>query len=367
MKTIAKILPSLILAVSVSSVANAVPQYAVTELGVIPNSNPHPLINTANTTGAFAGSLPNISGPTQTAQAIYYDGTLHNIGTLGGTDSYASAINTNNHVVGHSYLADDSTIHAFLYDGAMHNLGTLGGASSFAKGINNSNSVVGLSDVAGGNASHAFLYDGGMHDLGTLGGTNSDAIAINNNGIVVGNSAIAGDTANHAFMYNGSMHDLGTLGGNNSGAVSISSNGIIVGDTTLAGDNISHAFLYDGTMHDLGTLGGDTSIAIGVNDKGWAVGWSQTDPSDSLASAYFLYDGSKMYNLNMLVAGIFPDISIDQVFSINDNGDIFALGYDVNGDTHLYNLNQVPLPAGAWLFGSCLTGLVGLRRKSKNS
>src|SRR5215207_10175943 len=70
----------------------------------------------------------------------------------------------------------DENSHAFLYDSTngMKDLGTLGGTNSYAYGINDSGQVVGYSDTAN-SGPHAFLYDStnGMKDLGTLGGTNS--------------------------------------------------------------------------------------------------------------------------------------------------------------------------------------------------
>src|SRR5262245_46099063 len=53
------------------------------------------------------------------------------LGTLGGTASYAYGINSAGQVVGYAYTSDNAaTIHAFLYqDGVgMKDLGTLGGS-----------------------------------------------------------------------------------------------------------------------------------------------------------------------------------------------------------------------------------------------
>src|SRR5215203_3896868 len=124
---------------------------------------------------------------TQTTAPTYYK--VEDLGTLGGSRSWASAINDSGQVVGYSYLAGDQNYHAFLYkDGKMTDLRTLGGTSSVAKGINKSGQVVGWSDNSSGER-HAFLYDStnGMKDLNSLipadsGWTIHEARAINNYG-----------------------------------------------------------------------------------------------------------------------------------------------------------------------------------------
>lgn len=64
------------------------------------------------------------------------------------------------------------------------------------------------------------------------------------------------------------------------------------------------------------------------------------------------------------------DFSIDQLFiaQLNDNNNLLADGTDFE---ELYpkgvfaTVNQVPIPAAAWLLGSGLLGLVAIRRKKK--
>ena len=72
---------------------------------------------------------------------------------------------------------------------AKTDLGTLGGTESDAWAINKKGEVTGGSSTASGEW-HAFLWKekDGMTDLGTLGGTESDAWAINEKGQILGGS-----------------------------------------------------------------------------------------------------------------------------------------------------------------------------------
>lgn len=298
--------------------------------------------------------------------AALYDGTVHDLDTVSGWSytSIATGINDNGRVVGQAAQASyNGDLRAFLYDGTMHDLGTLGGRRSSAEAINSRGETVGWAEKATGN-SHAFLYDGTMHDLGTLGGATSSATAINDSGVVVGAAETSPGSAMHAFCYDGTMHDLGVLRGySDSWAYGINSSGVIVGD--LMSDR-SHAFFYDGTLHDLGTLsisGYVRSEAMGINDSGLIVG------SSSMASGFsraIIYDGTKMLDLNTLIA---PSSGwrLATADAINNTGQILCYGYDSTGAYHPLLLTpSVPEPSSllALLAG---TGSVGtmLRRRAK--
>ena len=79
----------------------------------------------------------------------------------------------------------------------MHDLGTLGGSTSIATAINEAGQIIGTAATPSGQM-HAFLYDGTMHDL-CVGGTPQ---GINHWGQVVGGS-IGGSA--HAYMYDGEL------------------------------------------------------------------------------------------------------------------------------------------------------------------
>jgi probable HAF family extracellular repeat protein len=249
-----------------------------------------------NDIGQIVGSSDTDSGGADNA-FLYSGGTLSDLGTLGDhyNFSQSTAINASGQVTGRTVIPGASfpPDHAFLDDGTMHDLGTLGGTNSFGYDINDSGQVVGAAYTSDPFA-HAYRYDGTMHDLGTLGGTTSFAYGINNNGQVVG-FASTGSGADHAFLYSGStMTDLGTLGETfpNSYAYGINSSGQIVGSTAMGSTQNAHALLYgSGTVKDLNTLldssgvGWKVIAASGINDSGWIVAngfYSSGDVRDAL-------------------------------------------------------------------------------------
>jgi probable HAF family extracellular repeat protein len=140
----------------------------------------------------------------------WWRGRHHDIGSLGGT-AFANDINDHGWIVGGSDVTtqDGSERHAFLWtplDG-MKNLGTLGGREAWARAINNRGEVVGRSERADGSSS-AFYWSpsGGMIDLATelgctaFAGPCADAWDINNLGQVVGEYR-AGTVENRAFIW----------------------------------------------------------------------------------------------------------------------------------------------------------------------
>lgn len=172
---------------------------------------------------------------------------ITDLGTLGGTYSYAYDISESGVVVGQAQDPSGRS-RAFMWTqaGGMVNLDTLGGSSSYASAISENNEIVGRVRLASGD-SRAFRWTptSGMVDLGTLGGTYSSAVDISENGEVAGVARIAsGD--DHAFLWTqvDGMRDLGTLGGRYSYPADISANGFVVGQASITGDSEYHAALW---------------------------------------------------------------------------------------------------------------------------
>src|SRR5205823_4913807 len=101
-----------------------------------------------------SGQIAGTNGQGRAAQ--WENGATIDLGTLpGGRWSQAYGINDAGQVVGRSEVVDSQgvqTVHAFLWDSAtgMHDLGTLGGSNSLANAINSAGQVVGGAQAADG-------------------------------------------------------------------------------------------------------------------------------------------------------------------------------------------------------------------------
>src|SRR5580704_3530003 len=251
---------------------------------------------------AFLGSLLFTGLMIEAANAQTRYKIIH-IPTPDGCQSTALGLNEQGYVVGFCYQNDESN--AFLYrysDGSIQDIGSLGGKATAATAINNANQVVGYSADGGYNVlAFSYTQNQGITSLGTLiGGSNSEAFAINASGQVVGDSQADGDTHRPAFFTGDRVQDLGVSARNSDTlktAYGINVGGQIVGRYEI--DNGStHAFrIVSGRITDLGTLGGGNSEALGTNQSGVIVGDSETN--NGLTRA-FVFSGGSMRDLGTL-------------------------------------------------------------------
>lgn len=191
-----------------STIAGSVTQHAfLYSNGIMTDINPdgaqYSYASGINDAGNIAASVNNLS------YLISSMGLA--IPIAGGYFSGTTAINNQGSLAGFTLLYGGDQ--AFLsVDGKLTLIGTLGGIDSEATAMNDANQVVGFSRVASNTASHAFLYsDGTMIDLGTLGGQNSTAVGINSLGQVVGTAENRTHSARPFLYSNGAMTDVNSL------------------------------------------------------------------------------------------------------------------------------------------------------------
>jgi probable HAF family extracellular repeat protein len=322
------------------------------------------------------------------AQAQTY--RITDLGTLGGTESYAYAINGKGQVVGRAQDAS-GLMRAVLFGAAPSanvDLGTLPNSSgeSWAAAINNAGQIVG-SDYDANGFQRAVSFDntgsGKNIALGDLGGFSSSAQALNDSGQVVGWAATAPD-ANGTKKWHASLFDInGKLGIidldetactlsvaraiNNADLIAgdyndeamifdptpaarnvslgqkldgesivqaINNYGVMVGCVSLGSSTVNTAALFrtDGTFLQLGTLGGE-SYATSINNNGQIVGYSRT-PDGILHACSFAADGSGAVDLNTLIDPA-CGWELNTAF-INDAGQICGWGTNPQGQVHAY-------------------------------
>jgi len=200
---------------------------------------------------------PNVGHTFLFSNGAYTDLTQQSTSDPNGPLTYAAAISDSGQIVGTGHTAFPNNRALLLSNGSLTDLGTLGGSVASALAINNAGQIVGSAAIdqlssAGTGHVHAFLYDGTLHDLGTIGGIDSRAVAINDKGQAVGTyfTGTSDHPIAHAFLYDhGSLTPLGSLGGQESEALAINNLGQVVGDTGTG------AFLFDhGTLEDLNAM-----------------------------------------------------------------------------------------------------------------
>jgi probable HAF family extracellular repeat protein len=279
---------------------------------------------------ALAAALPaTAAAAPATAAAKTY--TITDMGSLGLGESVPYGINANGQVTGLSYLSSTYKFscgypirtctahpyHAFLYgNGTMTDLGTLGGTNSQGNAVNLSGQVAGVANTNKGGTDATLWTGKKATDLGALAplaGSYSVAYGISDSGQVVGSWA-AGVTAindgSHPFLYsNGTITSLpepSNFTAAGCEARAINNNGQIAGMCTDTNGNAHLVMWQNGTVTDLGTIGNDDLAdleALAMNNNGQIAGWT------AATTTGFFYSNGTITHLS----GFFPN-------AINDNG-----------------------------------------------
>jgi probable HAF family extracellular repeat protein len=298
--------------------------------------------------------------------------TVKDLGTLGGSSSFARGINDSGQIIGDSTTAAGDT-HGFIFSpwvGHLQDLGTLGGHFARGEGISNSGMVVGQSttaadDIDGG--AQAFLWVGGtMRALPSLpGALDSEATAVNDAGQVVGasdsrpviwqngrvralfgtdvigfatgvsgNGDIVGNVSDatgsfHGFLLrNGVATNLDTIVGPQTSAEAVTDNGNVVGGYFPANSDRPHGFVYNffsNQVRDLGVLGGGYSFAHAVASRGLVAG----EGGGNNTHAVLWDDNHVIHDL-----GALPGADFSAAFGVNNGGTVVGVSTNAQFDEH---------------------------------
>ncbi len=315
---------------------------------------------------AFAGNH-DAKGKTRADQ---YD--VSDLPSLGGTNSRGNSINNRGWVAGHSNLAGNQSRHAALWrDGTVLDLGTLGGPnSSVAWPVKNNRGIlVGISQTAtpdplSENWSSAAFYPGpnnrGFINLGfvwekgqmralpTLGGTHGFATGANNRGQAVGwaenNCADATCVPPQVLQFRPVVWDLKRgdqirefplITGDTSGAATaINDHGQAVGisgicDQAIGRHTARHAVLWDKNgVTDIGDLGAEFwNTPTAINQRGDIVGFAGTpgDPDGNILHGFIWTKRSGIQPL-----GALPGHVHSEAYGINERRQVVGISCDEN-------------------------------------
>jgi probable HAF family extracellular repeat protein len=302
--------------------------------------------------------------------------------TLGGTNSGGNSINNRGWVAGYSRVAGDQSREAALWrDGELIPLGTLGGPnSSVAWPVkNNRGIIVGISQTdepepegarwscsafftgpfVVGKKCFGFVWDDKdrvMKKLPPLGGNNSFAAAANNRRQVVGWAETSvrdpqGCEAPQVFRFVAVIWNLKKdkddddieieelplpPGDTSSAATAINNRGQAVGisgrcDQAVGRHSARVAVLWDkGEVIEIGNLGAPHwATATAINEQGDVAGFaSQPDagPDEQRFSAFLWTKRGGIQDLDEL-----PGDNFSQAWGINDRGQVVGLSCGANG------------------------------------
>ncbi len=313
-------------------------QYTLTDLGVL--IRPQGINNQGQIVGEgkFAATCFE--------PALWDSGNLIRLGTISGECGTALDVNENGQVVGYvqdaggnnqAFLWSDSNLNGQTDPGERILLGTLGGAESRAWAINDAGVVVGDSDD-NNEVQHAFRWFNSMVDIHPgIADDESYATDINTAGVIVGIERVNETIYWQAYKWDGSVTPIGTLGKEN-GAYAINDLSQISGYISYDNGPLTTflwlpqpAYGLPAGMNDLGVEAAG-EFGFGLNDAGQVIGGGG-------GGAYLWQAGIQTYLSDLL-----PPNSGWTLFGptgINNKGQIVGQGL-YQGQVHGYLLTPRP-------------------------
>jgi probable HAF family extracellular repeat protein len=329
--------------------------------------------NSVNTLGVVAG-YSNLPGNRERHAAMWAEGRVLDLGTLGGPNSSVAwpVKNNNGIIAGISQLAAPDPLgerwscagffpgatgvgricRGFAWeDGTMRELPTLGGTNGFAAGANNRGEITGWAENTTRDPTctppqvlqfRPVVWGPGRREMRELpllpGDSSGAATAINDRGQAIGISgscdqAVGRHTARHAVLWDDDgVTDLGNIGGVSwNTPMALNYRGDVVGFAATPGPDIDdpnlHAFLWtrSGGMRDLGALPGHVySEAHGINQRGQVVGISC---DAAFACRAFLWEDGTMTDLNARIDPGYGRV-LETAQDINELGVVTGRAFD---------------------------------------
>jgi probable HAF family extracellular repeat protein len=265
----------------------------------------------------------------------YYEYTVVDIGNLGGPleQSIPYGINDKGYIVGQSHNKEGQW-HAFLWTpkNGMTDLGTLGGSESRAITINSNDEVFGESYDKKGKLKRFQWKSGVMKDMGEA----EDGKILFDEARIVGLApSQSGSTQHAAIWQNGRMLSLGTLGGHYSMARAISAKGDIAGEAENTA-RLLRPVLWKKESGKITAQDLFSSIkaaklegrALSLNDNGEVVGQANT-ANNSYAFIWSRETGVR--DLNQLVRDSDPEFPkrlwvFNKALAVNNCGQVAGEG-----------------------------------------